>query len=311
MGVRVGTSGWHYPSGRGTWTGVFYPARPASALGRRAFDELAYYAEHFDTVEVNATFYRVPSPAVTRSWASRTPPGFQFAIKLFRKFTHPAMYGAATGEAVPKPDQADVDQFLRAIDPLAAAGKLGPLLAQFPPSFRYDAEHGAYLDWLLDRFAGLRAAVELRHRSWSDAAADTRTLLDAHGATLALIDEPKFSTSIRQDLRADPPGLVYMRLHGRNRAQWWSHDEVEDRYDYLYTMEELEPFIEAADRARRLERPVYVFLNNHFEAKGVANAVMIRHRLGLPLPGTYPETFLERFPEVRPMVASAGADQLF
>ena len=86
--LRIGTSGWHYPAGRGTWNGVFYPPRQASA--RASIDELAFYAEHFDTVEVNATFYRVPAPETTRDWAARTPPGFVFAVKLHQRFTHPS-----------------------------------------------------------------------------------------------------------------------------------------------------------------------------------------------------------------------------
>jgi len=116
--LRVGTSGWSYPAGRGTWNGVFYPT-PGSppvvgepptgsdfaltaptpprasrlASRARAFDELAYYAEHFDTVEVNSTFYRVPTPSVTASWARRTPPDFEFAVKLYQKFTHAGMVG--------------------------------------------------------------------------------------------------------------------------------------------------------------------------------------------------------------------------
>ena len=125
--VRVGTSGWSYPSGRGTWNGIFYP--PA---GRRKVDELAYYAEHFNTVEVNSTFYRLPRAETARSWARRTPPGFDFSIKLFQAFTHPTM-AAARGKGgkreaegrqadvtVPAVTQADVDEFRASIGPLAA-----------------------------------------------------------------------------------------------------------------------------------------------------------------------------------------------
>ena len=87
--LRIGTSGWNYPGGRGTWNGVFYPP----ARGRaKTFDELSFYAEHFDTVEVNSTFYGQPRPAVTRAWADRTPAGFEFSVKLYQKFTHPEMF---------------------------------------------------------------------------------------------------------------------------------------------------------------------------------------------------------------------------
>src|SRR4051794_20709963 len=102
QGLRIGTSGWNYPAGRGTWNGVFYPP----GRGRRKeFDELAFYATHFDTVEVNSTFYGQPRASVCRSWAERTPAGFEFSVKLYQKFTHPGMYkervAGALGSAAP------------------------------------------------------------------------------------------------------------------------------------------------------------------------------------------------------------------
>src|SRR6267154_777560 len=87
--LRIGTSGWNYPSGRGTWNGVFYPPARKRPKG---FDELAYYASHFDTVEVNSTFYGQPRAAVSRAWAERTPAGFEFSVKLYQQFTHPKMF---------------------------------------------------------------------------------------------------------------------------------------------------------------------------------------------------------------------------
>src|SRR5947199_10175794 len=87
--LRIGTAGWNYPSGRGTWNGVFYPLSRARG---KAFDELAFYAEHFDTVEVNNTFYGPPRADVARGWVERTPPGFEFSVKLDQKFTHPGMF---------------------------------------------------------------------------------------------------------------------------------------------------------------------------------------------------------------------------
>lgn len=308
-GIRIGTSGWHYPSGHGTWNGVFYPPRRAS--GRSTIDELAFYAEHFDTVEVNSTFYRVPGPEMTRAWAARTPRGFEFAVKLHQAFTHASMQpGASAGERPPA-TRDDAEAFARAIEPLAEAGKLGPLLAQFPPSFKNTPESRDHLAWLLEVFDGVPVAVELRHATWSEDAAATRAQLAAHGAAWVQIDEPKFRSSIHQDFRPDPPTFFYARLHGRNAAQWWEHEAAEDRYNYLYTAEELDPIAEALDEARRLVRKLYAFLNNHFEAKGVANAAMLRHRLGLELPGAYPESFLERFPELRGVVAGERRRTLF
>jgi uncharacterized protein YecE (DUF72 family) len=302
-GIRVGTSGWSYPSGKGTWNGIFYPIPP----GRRTragsgFDELRYYAEHFDTVEINSTFYGVPTAAAAKGWAERTPPGFEFSLKLYQKFTHPGMFEKATGRDPRDLAQKDVDEFRAGIDPLAAAGKLGALLAQFPASFRNEPESRAYLEWLLERFRDYRIALELRHRSWSDAPEGTLRLLDAFGAAWTQIDEPKFRSSIRQDLLPNLRTFYYLRLHGRNAAQWWNHGQSEDRYNYLYSAAELQPFAEAARQASREVKKAYLYANNHFSAKSVANAAILKHDLGQPLPGEYPQEFVDRYPDLKGLV---------
>ena len=167
--IRVGTSGWNYPGGRGTWNGVFYPSTAGVAKRKKSgFDELAFYAEHFDTVEVNSSFYGVPAPNTTKSWVDRTPANFEFSLKLYQKFTHPEMFHRATGQDPSSIDDADIDGFRRAIDPIAEAGKLGALLAQFPASFKNEANARGYLEWLLQAFKEYPLAVELRHRSFSD-----------------------------------------------------------------------------------------------------------------------------------------------
>jgi uncharacterized protein YecE (DUF72 family) len=306
--LRIGTSGWNYPTGRGTWNGVFYPPtrrRP------KAFDELAFYAEHFDTVEVNTTFYGQPRADVCRAWAERTPPGFEFSIKLYQKFTHPNMFkerltrkAPAASAADPwldeliRPNQADLDEFRRGIEPLVTASKMGALLAQFPPSFKDTPASRDYVTMLLRAFSEYPMAVELRHRSWSDAIGDTLSLLNEWGAAWAQIDEPKFRFSIRQNYLPNVKGFYYMRLHGRNARQWWRHGKSEDRYDYLYSAGELEEFVDTADAARRLVKKLYLYTNNHFSAKSVANAAMIKSRLGEPVEGDYPEEFLARYPEL-------------
>ncbi|HSC29469.1 MAG TPA: DUF72 domain-containing protein [Vicinamibacterales bacterium] len=299
--IRIGTSGWSYPTGKGTWNGVFYPV-PARGRGRGRFDELAFYAEHFDTVEINSSFYGVPSPATARGWAARTPRDFEFSLKLYQKFTHPEMFHKATGADPWSLGQKDVDDFRKAIDPLAAAGKLGALLAQFPPSFKNEPDSRGYLEWLLERFAGYRVTVELRHRSWSDNPADTLAMLDAFGAAWTQIDEPKFRFSIRQNLLPNVRTFYYLRLHGRNAAQWWTHEKSEDRYNYLYSAVELQAFVEAARQASRAVKKAYLYANNHFSAKSVANAAMLKHQLDQPLTGEYPDAFVERYPDLRGLV---------
>jgi uncharacterized protein YecE (DUF72 family) len=305
--IRVGTSGWNYPGGRGTWNGLFYPTRRP-----RGFDELRYYAEHFDTVEVNSTFYRVADPAMARRWVERTPPGFLFSIKLYQKFTHPDMYLARNGVSDWNLSAGDFDEFRRGLDPLAQTGRLCAVLVQFPPSFHAGPETRDYLAWLLSGMAGYPLAVELRHRTWSDVSADTAARLAAHGATWVLIDEPKFRDSIDQQdsprnlETPEPSGPLYVRLHGRNASAWWDHAEAEDRYDYLYAPSELAPFAAKARQAAASGRRVLMYLNNHFSAKSVANAAILKHELGQPVSGEYPREMVDRHPELAGVVMTPG-----
>ena len=147
-------------------------------------------------------------------------------------------------------------------------------------------------------------AVELRHRSWSDRIGDTLALLNTFGAAWVQIDEPKFRFSIRQNYLPNVEGFYYMRLHGRNAAKWWRTTKSEDRYNYLYSADELREFSETAGAARQLVKKLYLYTNNHFSAKSVANAAMIKQQLGEPIEGEYPPAFVARYPELadRPSV---------
>jgi len=315
--VRVGTSGWNYPSGNGTWNGVFYPKTRSRRAGTDRFDELAFYAEHFDTVEVNSTFYGQPRADVTRGWAARTPVRFDFSLKLYQKFTHPKMFKAAALKSAPGAEgelldllaqvtPSDIDDFRAGIEPLAAAGKMGALLAQFPPSFKDSTQSRDYLAQLLRAFADYPVAVELRHKSWSDAIGETLSLLNAFGAAWVQIDEPKFRFSIRQNYLPNVKTFYYMRLHGRNAAQWWKHDKSEDRYNYLYTAAELREFSDTASAAKELVKKSYVYTNNHFSSKSVVNAVMLKAQLGQAIEGEYPESLVEKYPELAEALAGRG-----
>ena len=194
---------------------------------------------------------------------------------------------------------ADLDEFRRGIEPLASAAKLGALLAQFPPSFKDSPPTRDYLVWLLRALSEYPIAVELRHRSWSDRLSDTLSLLNGFRAAWVQIDEPKFRFSIRQNYLPNVQGFYYMRLHGRNADKWWRHDKTEDRYDYLYSDDELRPFAETTDAARRLVKKAYLYTNNHFSAKSVANATMIKQQLGEPIEGEFPPEFVDQFPNLK------------
>ena len=293
--MRIGTSGWHYP-GAGGWNGLFYPKpRP------RGFDELAFYGRQFDTVEINSTFYGQPRPEIAGAWAAKTPAGFRFSVKLYQQFTHPRMFRErVTRDLVRRLDSPDVpeagiagliaanahdlDTFKRGIDPLATAGKLGPLLAQFPASFKDDSESRAHLAALLRAFGGYSVAVELRHRTWSDNQAQTVQFLNVFGAAWVQIDEPKFRDSIRQDFAPTEAPFFYLRLHGRNAKNWWHHAKPEDRYDYLYSVEELQPMAETLQTAHAAGKAVYAYTNNHKNAQATINAQQLKALVGEALP---------------------------
>jgi uncharacterized protein YecE (DUF72 family) len=189
--------------------------------------------------------------------------------------------------------RADFDLFRAGIAPMAESGRLAAVLAQFPPSFRSEPETRDYLDWLLGGLSGYPIAVELRHRSWSDDGAGTTALLAAHRAAWVLIDEPKFESSVQQSMNMAPidsAPLAYVRMHGRNAAQWWDHSHAEDRYNY--SQEELAPFATAARTATAAERRVLMYFNNHFSAKAVANASVLKRDLGQIIPDDFIEKSL-------------------
>jgi uncharacterized protein YecE (DUF72 family) len=318
MALLIGTSGWSYPKGKGTWNGLFYPSTRSKRDGTRDFDELRYYAEHFDTVEVNSTFYGQPRADITRTWVERTRPAFDFSVKLYQKFTHPSMFKDAALRRAPGAEgvlldllaqvtQSDIDEFRAGIEPLARSGRLGALLAQFPASFKDSPATRDYLAQLLRAFGDYSVAVELRHRSWSDASADTLSMLNAFGAAWVQIDEPKFRLSIRQNYLPNVHSFYYMRLHGRNAAAWWHHEKSEDRYNYLYTAEELREFSEIATAANELVKKSYLYTNNHFSSKSVVNAVMLKSLVGQPITGEYPSELVQRYPQIAKLVTSRPA----
>ncbi len=270
--IYVGTSGWSYPKGDGTWNGYFYPAD-------KKLDELIYYSRVFRTVEINSTFYRPPDPRLSQSWASRVPEGFLFGVKLWQKFTHPKMFEKATGEAAAV-NQEDITLFKQSLEPLAAAHKLGVLLAQFPPSFTNNDIGKQVLQGLTGHFGKYHLAVELRHKSWSDDPA-TAEILHDHNVAWVQIDEPKFSSSLAAEV-PQTADFSYFRFHGRNREMWWKGD-VETRYCYLYSDDELKELADKVKAAAEKSKLTFVYFNNHWKAYAPRNATDIMMALDIPV----------------------------
>jgi len=258
--VFFGVAGWSYPD----WKGIVYPEpRPPR------FDELAFIARHFDAVEVNNTFYRPPAAKDAASWVLRVQasPRFLFTVKLHRRFTHEAEAAWTAAEA---------HAFRAGIGPIADAGRLGALLLQFPFSFRNTEENRAALARLAGEFEGLPLAAELRHASWETR--PVRDFLASHGIAPCLIDVPG-----REGPGAPAPapsGPAYVRFHGRNRDAWFRKDAGRDeRYDYLYSPEELQAWVPAIRSLTAGAEKTFVIGNNHYKGKAPANILQLKRML--------------------------------
>ena len=225
------------PDGQGhVERGLLSRGGPGPPRARGKFDELRFYAEHFDTVEVNSELLPDPDAAATRQrWAERTPAGFEFSLKLFRSSRIPKC-STRRPARTRGTSQKDVDEFRAALDPLASADKLGALLAQFPASFKNEPDTRGYLEWLLEAVSrvsdGRRtAAPKLERRPGGDpeAAGSVRRRAGRRSTNRSS------GLSIRQNLLPNVKTFYYLRLHGRNAAKWWKHEKSEDRYNYLYS----------------------------------------------------------------------------
>lgn len=305
-GYFIGTCGYSYaglpPNG---WSGVFYPK-----VGRRRVDELEFYAGHFNCVEINSTFYRPASVAMARGWLTKTPAGFIFTAKVWQKFTHPTQLGSDSNQRGAKWkafDKTDVARFSEGIAPLVEARRLGALLFQFPASFVCDPANVERLESTLANFAMAPKVVELRHKSWSDRRDETEALLGKFNATWAFIDEPKFPSSLHQELAAQVE-LNYLRLHGRNREKWWRHDSTWERYDYFYQPDNIRRLAAKLKQlgAQAPTAKSYVFFNNHARGQAVANALMLKLALGLDAGAAPPDSLAKAFPALADFYRSHG-----
>jgi uncharacterized protein YecE (DUF72 family) len=278
--IRVGPAGWSYPDSPGR----VYPADVP-----KKFDVLAFIASYFDTIEINASFY---APQPTRnyaSWARRVAhnPDFKFTAKLWQKFTHGiAEYGRADSMAHEdaRAHQAawtknDVREVTEGLQVLKDASRLGAVLAQFPWSFKPTKDGLERLSRLAEDFAGWPVVVELRHGAWAHH--EHAVLLRKLGLGFCNIDQPVIGESLGPTAGATSD-VGYVRFHGRRYDRWFEDNEdAAQRYDYLYTAEELQPWVERIRKIAGAEgvKEVYVVSNNHFEGKGPANALMIRSML--------------------------------
>ncbi len=248
--IRIGTSGYSYDD----WVGPFYPER----MDKREF--LGYYAERFDCVEVNYTYYRMPDARTLGAMSAKTPPDFRFAIKANRLMTHEREEG----------DESTFAEFIAALEPLRAEGKLGCVLAQFPWGFKCSQQNVDYLKRFRGLMRGVPAVVEFRNRGWIRD--EMFALLREAEFGFCCVDQPQLDGLVPPIAEATS-AIGYVRFHGRNRDKWWRHDEAWERYDYLYSREELAEWVPKVRALEQQTEETWLFFNNHYHAQAVQNAM--------------------------------------
>ena len=300
--VRVGTAGWTDPTL--TATGVFYPPDASSPEAR-----LRYYASRFGMVEVDSSYYGLPTARNAELWAQRTPHDFVFDIKAFALMTgHPtetARLPKVLREALPRdvaakrrvyPADLPADlydavwgAFVDAMQPLARAGKLGAVLLQYPPWFGPSAANRDLIVEARERLEGLPCAVELRNADWFDARSTDRTfrLLGDEALPYVIVDEPQgLRSSVPPVIAATSPELAIVRLHGRRDDQWERRGAtVAEKYRYLYDREQLQEWVSPITQVATQVKETHVVFNNCYGNYGTTNALEMEALLGASLGG--------------------------
>jgi uncharacterized protein YecE (DUF72 family) len=280
--IRIGTCSWADDALSKHW---YPPGTPPLA-------RLSFYAERFSTVEVDSTYYRVPTEQMVRGWAERSPDGFVMHVKAFGLLTrHPVKLEQVPPElrdGLPVDERGRVDRpsrdargavfraFLEALQPLRDAGKLGGILFQLPPYVVWKPSSLDYLEWARDQLGADAMLVEPRHRSWyaDDVRAELLRWLEQQRMSWVTVDAPKVdAANVPATLVAATSPLAYVRFHGRNAATWNVRGgSAAQRFDYLYGEDELREWVQPLRELAGEAEEAYAFFNNNNQTDGVAQA---------------------------------------
>lgn len=246
--IRIGTSGYSYKD----WRGTFYPDN----IDKK--EMLSYYAREFNFTEVNSTYYKMPNQYMIYNMMRKTPKNFTFVVKAFGGITH-------------KRDnlKRDADIFLNSLIPLIEGKKLGCILAQFPYSFHKTPGNIEYLKRMREAFKDIPVAVEFRTAEWIDD--KVFNLMERENLAFVCVDEPQIE-GLLPPVAAATADIGYVRFHGRNAAKWYNHSEPYERYNYLYSKEELQEWVPKIRELAARTLMVFIAMNNHFNAQAVINA---------------------------------------
>lgn len=254
--IYVGTSGYSYSD----WKRSFYPDDIKDG------DMLSFYSQMYNFTEINSTYYKMPSYYVFKNLNEKTPENFMFTIKAFSGFTHTR--DSETEDSV---------KFNEALKPLSENGKLGCIVFQYPYSFHNTLENQGYLEKIRDMFKNEKIVFEFRNSIW--ARQETIGFLMDRNIGWVCVDEPDIKGLIKPAIAATSE-IGYVRFHGRNKEKWYDHKESYERYDYLYSEEELLEWISRINYVDKHSKTTFVAFNNHFRAQGAKNASMLKRLLG-------------------------------
>lgn len=247
--VSIGTSGWSYKE----WEGIFYPDSKTS--------KLKYYSSIFPTAEVDSTYYASPSRGLVFGWARNTPQDFEFSLKLPKTITHDKKLKLSEGAEI------DLKDFLDLLGPLKETNKLGPLLIQLPPSFSQNDKDDLknFLDILPRK--EYKFAIEFRNKSWLDDE-ELFPMLSKYKIANVIVDEPLMPVN----LDASSDQFAFVRWHGHGKRPW---------YNYLYSEEELDPWVDRVKKIESKVKKVYGYFNNHFHGNAVENGLEFSKKIGI------------------------------
>ena len=260
--ILIGTCGYFYDD----WKGTFYPP------GLPKSDWLAFYAGRFQALELNSSYYAIPSQPLIRTLVENTPAGFQVVVKAYRGITH---------ERAGSPGEMQAG-FQEAIAPLVESGKLAAVLYQFPQSFRYDSRNMELVGGIIEAGGGLPSVVEFRHTSWMNK--DVWVYLRQLEAAFCCVDEPELAGLLPKQVVCTSGGLGYVRFHGRNADRWWDHQEAWERYDYLYTEDELSGWLKNIRWLAERTAKTFIFFNNHRSGQAARNGSDMQRLLDISPP---------------------------
>jgi uncharacterized protein YecE (DUF72 family) len=247
--LLIGTSGYDYKD----WKGLFYPEK----LAQTKF--LEYYSTQFNSLELNGTYYRMPTTEQIRNMYIKSGGQLMFTVKAFQDITHSADKSRY---------QPLIAEFKKALEPLLDEHRLLCVLFQFPQSFHYEKEERIYLDNLLKEVSDIPVVVEMRNAKWQND--QVYNALRQRNVAWAITDNPKLTGLLKLEY-ITTNDIAYIRFHGRNDKMWYNGDNV-SRYDYLYSDDELQGFVEPIKYLLLHTNIVQLFFNNHAKSQAIINA---------------------------------------